>query len=166
MLSNYEGKNHLVLQHSPLMAAKAAGLNVTWTPGHSLNLGLNDRSHIKDAVAAAKAADIAVVMVGLCADNCDKEGGGNGRGIEDEVRKRHFLRHLYIKCIILPRQARDKHRESTQKRDVFLQGFDRGRIALPGAQEQLLEAVVAAQPKTVMVMITGGAISISWCVVR
>jgi hypothetical protein len=25
------------------------------------------------------------------------------------------LRHLYIKCIILPRQARDKHRESTQK---------------------------------------------------
>jgi beta-glucosidase len=129
MLSNYEGKNHLVLQHSPLMAAKAAGLNVTWTPGHSLNLGLNDRSHIKDAVAAAKAADIAVVMVGLCADNCDKEGGGNGRGIEDE-------------------------------------GFDRGRIALPGAQEQLLEAVVAAQPKTVMVMITGGAISISWCVVR
>ena len=40
-----------------------------------------------------------------------------------QVRKRHFLRHLYIKCIILPRQARDKHRESTQKRDVFLQGL-------------------------------------------
>ena len=34
-----------------------------------------------------------------------------------EVRKTHFLRcHLYIKTIILPRQARDKHRESTQKR--------------------------------------------------
>jgi hypothetical protein len=30
-----------------------------------------------------------------------------------------FLRHLYIKCIILPRQARDKHRESTQKREAF-----------------------------------------------
>jgi hypothetical protein len=26
--------------------------------------------------------------------------------------KRHFLRHLYIKCIILPRQARDKDRKS------------------------------------------------------
>jgi hypothetical protein len=26
-----------------------------------------------------------------------------------QVRKRHFLRHLYIKAIILPRQARDKH---------------------------------------------------------
>jgi hypothetical protein len=24
----------------------------------------------------------------------------------------HFLRHLHIKCIFLPRQARDKHRES------------------------------------------------------
>ena len=29
------------------------------------------------------------------------------------------MRHLYIKCIILPRQARDKHRESTQKRVAF-----------------------------------------------
>jgi hypothetical protein len=25
--------------------------------------------------------------------------------------------HLYIKCIILPRQARDKHRESTLKKE-------------------------------------------------
>jgi hypothetical protein len=31
------------------------------------------------------------------------------------IEKRHCLRHLYIKPIILPRQARDKHRESTQK---------------------------------------------------
>ena len=36
-----------------------------------------------------------------------------------EVRKRHFLRHLYLKCIILPRQARDKHRENS-KRGRFL----------------------------------------------
>jgi POT family proton-dependent oligopeptide transporter len=31
--------------------------------------------------------------------------------------KRHFSRHLCIKCIILPRQARDKHRESTQTKE-------------------------------------------------
>eukprot|EP01046_Picozoa_sp_COSAG06_P037866 COSAG06_NODE_4316_length_4368_cov_30.639026_4_plen_263_part_00 len=31
------------------------------------------------------------------------------------VRKRHFLRHLYIKINILPRQARDKHRENSKK---------------------------------------------------
>jgi hypothetical protein len=33
----------------------------------------------------------------------------------NEVRKRHFLSHLYIKCIILPRQARDEHRENSKK---------------------------------------------------
>jgi hypothetical protein len=34
-------------------------------------------------------------------------------------QKRHFLRcHLYIKMIILPRQARDKHSESAQKRVI------------------------------------------------
>jgi hypothetical protein len=47
--------------------------------------------------------------------------GSSMNAEESKVRKRHFLRHLYIKCIILPRQARDKHRESTQKRDVFSQ---------------------------------------------
>ena len=42
--------------------------------------------------------------------------------------KRHFLRcHLYIKCIILPRQARDKHRESTQKRVIRVSHSVRGR---------------------------------------
>jgi len=36
-----------------------------------------------------------------------------------KARKRHFLSHLYIKCIILPRQARDKHRENSKKSAVF-----------------------------------------------
>jgi hypothetical protein len=31
------------------------------------------------------------------------------------LRKRHFLRHLYIKINILPRQARDNHRENSKK---------------------------------------------------
>jgi hypothetical protein len=35
-----------------------------------------------------------------------------------------LLRHLCIKCIVLPRQARDKHRESTQKKSgVSLPGI-------------------------------------------
>ena len=38
------------------------------------------------------------------------------------VRKRYFWRGFAIKMIILPRQARDKHRESTQELStVFLQ---------------------------------------------
>ena len=31
------------------------------------------------------------------------------------------MRHSYIKCIILPRQARDKHRENSKKNGVFSQ---------------------------------------------
>jgi hypothetical protein len=37
-----------------------------------------------------------------------------------QVRKRVLLRHFILKAIILPRQARDKHRENTQKETRFL----------------------------------------------
>jgi hypothetical protein len=36
-----------------------------------------------------------------------------------EASKTALLSHLYINAIILPRQARDKHRENTQKRVAF-----------------------------------------------
>jgi hypothetical protein len=39
-----------------------------------------------------------------------------------KVRKTYFLRHLYIKTIILPRQARDKHRKNSKK-GRFSQGI-------------------------------------------
>jgi hypothetical protein len=35
------------------------------------------------------------------------------------VRKRRFLRHFILKMIILPRQARDKHREGSKTRVAF-----------------------------------------------
>jgi hypothetical protein len=35
-----------------------------------------------------------------------------GFNVSTMVRTTPFLRHLYIKCIILPRQARDKHSKS------------------------------------------------------
>jgi hypothetical protein len=38
-----------------------------------------------------------------------------------KVRTQHFLSTFYIKTIILPRQARDKHRENSKKSTVFLQ---------------------------------------------
>ena len=37
-----------------------------------------------------------------------------------QVWKRVFLRHVMLKVIILPRQARDKHRESTPKKRCVL----------------------------------------------
>ena len=44
-----------------------------------------------------------------------------------EIKQSFFGRHLYIITNILPRQARDKHRESTQEREiVFPQGLSRG----------------------------------------
>jgi hypothetical protein len=41
------------------------------------------------------------------------------RHLRESLRKTAFLSHLYIKTIILPRQARDKHRENTKKNAVF-----------------------------------------------
>ena len=49
-----------------------------------------------------------------------------------------FSYHLYIKTIILPRQARDKHRESTQKKMAFRIGGVRSlqEAAAGGQAEQ------------------------------
>ena len=51
---------------------------------------------------------------------------GSGIGVATSfllpwVRKRVFFSQLYIKMLILPRQARDKHREALKKETVFLQ---------------------------------------------
>jgi hypothetical protein len=35
------------------------------------------------------------------------------------LQKTAFLSHQYIKTIILPRQARDKHRESSTQKETF-----------------------------------------------
>jgi hypothetical protein len=45
-----------------------------------------------------------------------------------QVRKRHFLRHLHLTTLILPRQARDKHRESTQHKMPFSLGRNVARV--------------------------------------
>jgi hypothetical protein len=50
---------------------------------------------------------------------------------------RHFLATFYIKTIILPRHARDKHRENSKKvpfsyRDCVL----RGGLSRPGVEER------------------------------
>jgi hypothetical protein len=46
------------------------------------------------------------------------------RSAATHLRKTAFLSHLCIKTIILPRQARDKHRENSKKDAVFpTQGF-------------------------------------------
>ena len=55
----------------------------------------------------------------LCLSRPAKDSNRSTNG-DETVTKRVFLRHLYIKMIILPRQARDKRRENSNK-DAFLQ---------------------------------------------
>ena len=67
MLSNYHGENHMVEQHSPFRAAQskwAQHVALTRVAGVP-DTATNDTSGIPAAVAAAKAADIAIVFVGL-----------------------------------------------------------------------------------------------------
>ena len=44
------------------------------------------------------------------------------------------------------------------------ENFDRDTLTLPGVQEELLKRVLAANPRTVVVLINGGAISSQWMV--
>jgi beta-glucosidase len=45
---------------------------------------------------------------------------------------------------------------------VEAEGRDRKDLGLPGAQEQLLEAVVGANPKTVVVLLNAGPLAVAW----
>ena len=47
-----------------------------------------------------------------------------GKGVAKEAKrgkKTRLLRHFYIKTIILPRQARDRHKENSKKNSISLQ---------------------------------------------
>ena len=121
-LSNYHGDNELVNSHSPLQAGLSMGLNIDYGLGCNIcdtvppgfpNMPCTqagDTSHIPAAVAAAQAADVAIVFIG-----------------------------------------------SDQTTEA--ENFDRDNITLAGAQEQLVLAVLAAQPNTVVVFISGGIVS-------
>ena len=128
LLSNYHGSNTLVNSHSPLLAAQAAGLDVSYSRGCNIcdfpygkNPGFPniicppgkavDKSGFPAAVAAAKAADVAVVFVG-----------------------------------------------SDQTTEA--ENFDRSDLRLAGGQRELIEAVMAANKKTVVVLINGGPIAL------
>lgn len=45
---------------------------------------------------------------------------------------------------------------------VEAEGRDRRDLQLPGSQEQLLEAVYAANPKTILVLMTAGPLAVTW----
>src|SRR5262249_5605762 len=45
---------------------------------------------------------------------------------------------------------------------VEAEGRDRSQLGLPGGQEQLLEAVAQANPRTALVLMNGGPLSVRW----
>lgn len=130
----YHGANTLVNTHSMVQVAQRRGWDVTsakgcnicdWVPPGYPNQPCSrgsdgkdpnpmpppDTSGIADAVAKAKAADVAVVFLGA-----------------------------------------DQTTEA--------ENFDRRDLGLVGAQEELLQAVAAVQPNTVVVLIHGGPIAV------
>ena len=87
MLGSYHGANTLVAQQSVLAALQRRGVRdgfeVDFAAG-CVNVSCTDSSGFAAAAAAAGAADVALVVLGLCADECpggDADGAvGEGEG--------------------------------------------------------------------------------------
>jgi beta-glucosidase len=92
----------ITVEYSAIAAIGPAALSVGWQPP--------DPAMVAQAVAAARASDVAVVFAN----------------------------------------------------DVTSEGSDRSTLALPGDQDQLIAAVAAANPRTVVVLNTGGAVLMPW----
>lgn len=126
----YHGQNTLVNSHSPLLVAQRRGWQVTFSHGCNIcdkrptgypNFPCQvkdseaDRSNFSEAVAVAKAADVAILFL------------GNDQTTEAE-------------------------------------NFDRYSLGLPGAQQDLLEAIAEVQSNVVLVLQNGGPIAVDWAV--
>ena len=61
-------------------------------------------------------------------------------GAANKVEKTHILRHFILKTIILPRQARDKHRKDS-KREIFLTDWCLSAVHPRGNADAVCRAV-------------------------
>lgn len=91
----------------------AQGLNVTYAPGYTFEQTAPDEALLAEAAACAKAADAAVVFVGIT-ENLESEG------------------------------------------------FDRRDLQLSPGHKELIEAVAAVNPNTVVVVQCGGCVEMPW----
>jgi beta-glucosidase-like glycosyl hydrolase len=80
MASSYGGDNDLINSHTPILAAQAAGLSVTLT--HGCDINNPDASGFPAAVAAAVAADVAVLFLGT--DFAFESEWGNGPDCQND----------------------------------------------------------------------------------
>ena len=101
-----------------------------------------DESDISDAVRAAKNVDVAIICVGLTADN------------EGE----------YIPGDIDLDQLKMAETDGMIREPVVSRGGDRVNLRLPPEQVKLIQAISAVNPNTVVVVIAGSAILMDeWC---
>lgn len=111
------------------------------------------RDEIAEAVAAARAADAVVLVLGLDASLEGEESGIRTSAISgaDLLRMDE------------PDVRRDIRRKALEPIEGFA-GGDRTSLDLPHTQQQLLEAVVAAAAgkPVVLVLLNGGALSVTW----
>ena len=75
----------------------------------------------------------------------------NGRNADAEERAVALARRSDVVVLCLGTNLR-----------VEAEGRDRRDLSLPGAQEQLLEAVYAANPKTVLALMNAGPLAVTW----
>ncbi|MDO9591375.1 MAG: glycoside hydrolase family 3 C-terminal domain-containing protein, partial [Microcella sp.] len=113
----YQGSGSSLVTPTRLTTARealeAAGLDVTYSPGYEPVRSPYSATLINDAVAVARDAEVAVVMVGL-------------PGIAES------------------------------------EGFDRATLALPSQHDELVAAVAAANPRTVVALSVGAPVLLPW----
>jgi beta-glucosidase-like glycosyl hydrolase len=101
MLSNYHGENHLVFNHTPLLAMQRSGNVVGSAKGSGL--WQPDESGFAEAVAVAAKADVAVVFVGLHPQWFDSANDGDAREGEDLDRENITLPDVQLKLLQVDR---------------------------------------------------------------
>jgi len=143
--------------HSPLMAAQAldkAGEISLVGGAQGCTLEGTNTSGIAAAVALAKAADVAVIFVGLTRTCCRSRVGASARAAAcSDARALASANKDPTNSGTPPVVATGSALES--------EGHDRTDIDLQGQQTALINAVLAVNKKIIVVLIHGGALDVS-----
>jgi len=112
-----------------------------------------DGSDLARAVAEAQAADVVLVVVGYT--HADE-----GEFIPPDLFSRFakLFPRPTLKELPIVQRLRQAQRASGQQVGAFSQGGDRQRLTLSSQDEALIEAIVAANPRTIVAIMAGSAV--------
>jgi hypothetical protein len=152
LLSNYFGRNTQVLEDTPLLAARA----------------LLDNAHAGTAAAATAAGASVSYHPGVPCNDVTNSNTGVGYSLCEFSGSNTSLipaavaaaREAEVAVVFLGLTACNN---TAEQECIEGEGKDRMHgIGLPATQLALLQAVVAVQPRTVLVLINGGPLSTPW----